>query len=189
MNKCVLSLAILVVAGLSFASSPDEGPHAAGQAIADRIRELAGSDMAFVPGGILQDVKTKGLVDFVTSPNERVVVVKLTGAQVQAALERSVSMVPNANPSFLQVSGLTATYRKNAVSGRLGKVLTDMGDLDLKGSYTVAMPQTMAKGGFGYFTVWDAKAIVETKSQTLADALKGLAVKDSEPRYKAVESF
>lgn len=177
----------MAAAGFSSAQSPEAGPHAAGQLIADRLRELAGSDFAFVPGGVLKEAKTKSLADFLSAGDEKVAVVKLTGAQVQAALERSVAMVPTANPSFLQVSGLTVTYKKNSVSDRLGSLTTEAGVLDLRATYTVAMPATMAKGGFGYFTVWESKALVETKATTLADAVKGLAVRESEPRYRAVD--
>lgn len=193
MNKVLLNLALVAMAGCVFgvamaASSPEEGPHGPGQAIADKVREVAGTDFAFIPGGVLRDsVQKVSLSEYLSAKGERIAVVKLTGKQIREALERSVSMAPSPNPSFLQVSGLSVVYKKSTFSDRLVSVTPDTGKLDNLATYTVAMPQTMAKGGFGYLVVWDTAATSKVLNVSLADAVKGMAYQDTEPRYKAVD--
>lgn len=188
MKKVFLSMVIVAMAGFGIAADPEAGPHGPGQAIADKIREVASADLAFVPGGVLQDTRTKSpLAAYVSEKGEKIAVVKLTGQQVQAAIERSISMVPTANPSFLQISGLQVTYKKSSVSDRLVSIETDGGKLDLKATYMVAMPQTMAKGGFGYFTVWENNAVSSVLPTTMTAALKDLAYEETSPRYQSVD--
>ena len=188
MKKVFLLIAVLAMVGVSQAANPEEGPHGPGQAIADKIKEMASADFAFVPGGVLQEQNSESpLLDYVAEKSEKISVVSLTGAQILAAIDRSVSMTPSANPSFLQVSGLTVTYRKSSVADRVVSVEVDSGPLELNAVYRVAMPQTMAKGGFGYFTVWDADSVTTVLPATLGSVLEGLGFQSEEARYTAID--
>lgn len=185
-----ISVALLAGAVVAIATGPEDGAFAPGQAIADEVRLAAGSDLAFIPGGALKDATTnkEDLSNYLQSGSDKIVVLKLTGKQVWNALERSVSMIPSANPSFLQLSGLTATYKTNSLIDRLSRIELDAGAFSQTATYTVAVPQTMAKGGYGFFTVWDDSAVQKTLPLTLAAVVKGKKSANSEPRYKTVKS-
>jgi hypothetical protein len=59
-------------------------------------------------------------------------------------------------------------------------------DLQLSREYRVAMPGSLARGGLGYFTVWDKSAKSETLPNTnLESLLKGKSGTETEPRYRA----
>ncbi len=177
--------ALMAMAGFSLSAGPEDGSFGPGQVIADEVRQLAEADFAFIPGGILQvsTNKSTNLSQYLSVKDEKLTVVKLTGKLILASLERSVSLLPSSNPSFLQISGLKVTYDPTKFSDRILKVESDSGSFDLNKTYEVAMPETMAKGGFGFFTIWDSKAIVKTLPATINDAIKDKAFQNSPDRY------
>ncbi|MDT0161585.1 5'-nucleotidase C-terminal domain-containing protein [Bacillus sp. AG4(2022)] len=81
---------------------------------------------------------------------------KLTGAEVKAALEQSVSIAPALNGGFLQVSGLKFTYdTSKGVNDRVTSVTVQDKDgnweaLNLEKEYVVATNAFTAKGGDNY---------------------------------------
>jgi 5'-nucleotidase / UDP-sugar diphosphatase len=82
-------------------------------------------------------------------------IMNLTGAEIKAALEHSVSVAPTASGAFLQVSGLNFTYDSSKPAGeRVVSVKinngTDYVALDEDASYFVATNTFTAKGGDGY---------------------------------------
>jgi 2',3'-cyclic-nucleotide 2'-phosphodiesterase (5'-nucleotidase family) len=92
--------------------------------------------------------------------SDHVIVLSLTGEQLRQALNRSVSHQPLPFDGFLQVSGLKVLYNptlapgKQVVSVKLGGAA-----LDPQRKYRVATTKPLANGSFGYFRVWDEKAI------------------------------
>ena len=76
----------------------------------------------------------------------------ISGAQLLAALERSVSAIPAAQGFFLQISGFKFTYDSSKPAGtRVVSATLDGGAAILPGAtYTVAMPDFVNAGGDGY---------------------------------------
>lgn len=159
------------------ADDPALGSHLPAQAAADLMRGTAGTDGAFLAAGLLKErYDASDASSMFQYPTDEIVVVTLTGSQIRAALERSVSLYPQPYSSFLQLSGFTATFSKSAASGkRVVSVQTESGTKLADGqSYTVAMPASLGRGGLGYFKIWDKPNITRTLSDvTIEKLLKG----------------
>lgn len=168
--------------------SKETGASVAAQAAADLIKTAAGTDGAFLAAGLLKEpYDQKDLSSLLLYPDDQIVVLKLTGAQIRQALERSVSLYPQPNTSFLQLSGFSATFSKEANPGkRILSVSTDAGPLVDTKSYEVAMPSSLGHGGLGYFKIWDTPNITKTLSGvTVESVLKGKPFTASSPRWSA----
>jgi 2',3'-cyclic-nucleotide 2'-phosphodiesterase (5'-nucleotidase family) len=179
---------VLLTAAFAAGQSPDVGGNSAAQDAADAIRSAAGTDIAFLPAGLVKSGYDKdNLASLLEYPTEEVVIVGLNGAQVRAALELSVSLYPQPNKSFLQLSGVEAAFSKSAPSNkRLLSVTVNGAKLDDSRSYSVAMPSSLAKGGLGYFKVWDKSQIQSTlKGKTIEDLLRGKRSAGSVSRWSA----
>ncbi len=92
-----------------------------GNLCADAIKAAAGSDVAVMNGGgIRTSIKageiTYGDVQSVFPFGNHLCTIQVTGQQLLDALELSVSAVPEENGGFLQVSGITFTFRNDIVS-------------------------------------------------------------------------
>ena len=188
----VLIAASLAASTLAFAETKETGADLGAQAAADAIKGAAGTDGAFIAAGMLKDGydKTQDLASMLLYPEDQITVVKLTGAQVRDALERSVSLYPQPNTSFLQLAGFEATFNKNASDGhRITTVTANGSALSNTATYTVAMPARLAQGGYGYFKIWDKPDIVKTiENSTIESVLKGKAYTDSSPRWTVVST-
>ncbi|HTQ11106.1 MAG TPA: 5'-nucleotidase [Fimbriimonadaceae bacterium] len=190
MTRCIFSLLLLVAAVAAMGQdSPQIGASAACQVAADALRDAAGSDCAFIAAGLLNKVYDKNnLASMFTYPKDAIVVVDLSGAEVKDALERSVSLYPEPNDGFLQLSGIEATFSKSAAPGRRIVNVTIGGlKLDDKRTYSVAMPEPLGRGDLGYFKIWDTSKIVKTlPNLTVESVLKGKHSSESPPRWSAV---
>lgn len=127
------------------------------QSAADVLREVAGADGAFLAAGLLRDkfdaADATSLFQF---PSDEIVVLRLTGAQIRQAFERSVSLFPQPNSGFLQISGFSATFSRSAPNGRrIQDISFDGGRFSDGESYTIAMPSSLGRGGMGFFRIWD----------------------------------
>lgn len=182
-----LALVLVLVSGSAFAG-PDTEAFGPGQAIADELKSAAGTDVAWIPAGVLKADGKGDLSTYVQFLTDDIAVVKLTGAEIKAALERSVSLYPAPNPSFLQISGLEVSFSRSAEADkRVRTVLVNGLELNPNSVYTAAMPGNLAKGGLGYFTVWDKKSIERTlPGTTLESLLKGKTGFVRTSRWKVV---
>ncbi len=184
-------LGLWAVAGaqaLGGQEGPDKAAFGPAQTAADLVREAAGADIAFLPAGIMfREFAGDELSKLVKYPTETIHVSKLTGAQIRQALNRSISLFPSPNSGFLQVSGLEVTFDPHKPAGeRVTQVSVNGKPLDNKADYQVAMPISLARGGYGYFNVWDKTAIVRNlESVTLESALKGKKPDTQAPRWKS----
>lgn len=151
-----------------------------GDLLADALRAAADADIAFVPAvsckpGIIPagPVATDDLEGLLQNPSEVWAVSKLSGRQIQDAMEKSLSRLPGTNSGFLQVAGMKVKFDADAQrNNRVTSITVDENALKPDAEYTVAMPLSLAKGGSGYFTVFDATSIVDSPSeQSLIDAL------------------
>ena len=184
----VLPLALAALLPLACWAGPETESFGPAQAIADELKSAAGTDIAWIAAGVLKEDATGDLTTFLTYPTDELVVVKLSGKQIKQALERSVALYPTPNPGFLQVSGLEISFSKSADSERrIRTVLVNGLDLDEKSQYSVAMPGNLARGGLGYFQVWDKTAIERTlPGVTLESVLKGKSGFVRTARWKIV---
>jgi len=150
-----------------------------GDLAADAVRAAGGADLAFVgaisfrPGVLAPGPVTKERVAaLLANPDEVWAVSRLSGVQVRAALEHSVRTAPLPNNAFLQVAGLTFDYSATAPQHqRVRAVRVGMGTLSDAGTYTVAMPLSLAKGGSGYFKIFTKDAIIRQGETSLSDAI------------------
>ena len=107
-----------------------------GDYCADAFRALTGADVAFIPADKFNDNLPQGEVSlrdfYMVLPNaKRTMTVNATGQQILDALEWSVRLYPQANPSFLQVSGVTFkinTKIKTPCKSKKGKLKEIKGD-------------------------------------------------------------
>ena len=176
-----MALACAAVAG------PDTEAHGPSQTAADLIREAAGSDVAFLAAGMLKSsFNPSDLSTLVRFPTDEIAILNLKGAQIKAALERSVALYPSPSDSFLQLSNVEATFAKNAEPDkRVVRVLIGGAPLDSGRTYTVAMPTSLARGGLGYFKVWDRNHLKTTLEKvTLESVLGGKSVRETAPRWR-----
>ena len=70
---------------------------------------------AVIPEGNLTREALTGVLLY---PDEEIVLVRISGEQLQSALERGLSMLPKPSTAFLQVSGITVTFRSDAPAGQ-----------------------------------------------------------------------
>lgn len=183
----VLLAASVLYGGAIGAQGQDVGsePHPVAQAAADAIRDLAGTDGALVAAGLLKEGTLKGdLASIFQFPTDRIVVVELTGKEILEALERSVSSYPSSSKSFLQLSGFVVTFSGSAApESRILDVQADGRRLDPGATYSIAMPESLARGALGYFRIWNASKIKRTLGTTVEQALSGKTGEVRESRY------
>jgi len=149
-----------------------------GNLVADALRVQAQAQLAFMPASYLKaavvppgPLGAQAQAGLLVYPQDRLVVVSLSGDQVRAALERSVSLEPLPNKGFLQVSGLVFWYDPGVPAGqRVVRMLgADGRPLDPAARYRVAMPHSLARGALGYFRVFNGATLTET-NKTIASA-------------------
>ena len=174
-------------------SSQDAGKKETGfgDLLADALRTASNANIAFVaavsckPGTIPAGPVTEAqLSAMLQNPGEVWAVSKLTGAQVQAAMEKSFSRLPGTNNGLLQVAGIKVKFDPDGGRNSRVKSITvgtapgseTYAPLDPAKQYRVAMPLSLAKGGLGYFTIFDAAKIEgDPSTQSLLQALTGFA--------------
>ena len=150
-----------------------------GDLATDALCAAAGTSIALMPAVSFKsgtippgEVTLAGVTELLTQPTEGWSVVRLTGAQLLKTLERSVSRAPLPNAGFLQVSGLTVTYDPTGDrTGRVLSVLVGGTPLNPEGTYEVAMPQSLAKGGSGYLQIFGEQNIVRSGDDQLAQLI------------------
>ncbi len=151
---------------------------ALGDLVADSLRASAKTDLAFIAATSFNDsvnlpkgsVNTSDIVDALVYKSENIVIVKLTGDQIEKAIEQSLYLYPKSNSAFLQFSGITVQVKPDAEAGkRVASIKLESDALDLKKIYRVAMPAPLANGGLAYFKVWQ-KSNIEKETDTSVEA-------------------
>ncbi len=151
-----------------------------GDLVADAARTALNADIALVQASELRpstipagDLGEGALGKALMYPEEQLVLIEMPGNTLQEALERSLFVLPQPNPGFLQVSGMTVTFRSGGPAGRRLVSATIGGQaLDPGKIYLAAMPVSLAKGAMGYFRVF---AGLKTKADSPSPAI-GAAV-------------
>ena len=178
------------------------GEVALGDLVADAIRARYSTQLAIVNGGTLrsplpssyapQDTTLRrptpgyqpgppydvvaGDVYSVLPFGNTVVTRTVTGSQLYAVLENSVSSLPGSNGRFLQISGFSYRYDvSKPVGSRVVSVTLDGGTPIAKDmtSYTLALPDFTNAGGDGYTMLADGQGTSrEQDAQVVLDAIK-----------------
>ncbi|MGV3618564.1 MAG: 5'-nucleotidase C-terminal domain-containing protein [Fimbriimonas sp.] len=187
MRASLTSLVLVLASAFAMADErPDVGPNLVVQSAADEIRTAAGSDAAFLGAGFLKDSFSKDdLSSMLRFPTDEIVVLSLTGEQIRSALERSISLYPQQNQSFLQLSGLEVVFKKTGTpNSRVVSVSIGGSALSDGKTYSVAMPSLLAKGGLGYFKIWDQDKVAK-RLGTAESILKGKRANEGSVRWTA----
>ena len=87
-----------------------------GRLVSDAVR-ATGADIALVNAGVLGkgklnagEIDSEEIEALLAYPDEEIVIVTLSGAQLRAGLERAVSAFPTGSPAWLHGSGLEARF-------------------------------------------------------------------------------
>lgn len=182
--RSIGSIGLILAASVLWAQG--KGAYAPAQAAADVLRQVSGSDGAFINAGILKpSFNSEDLSTLMLYPTDEILVLRLKGSEIRQAFERSLSLYPQENTSFLQVSGFEIEFSTSGDPGkRVLNVKASGTDLDENRYYQVAMPAALGRGGSGYFKLWDKTKIVATvPNQTVESVLKGKRAVDSKPRW------
>lgn len=150
--------------------------------VVDALRDAGGADIAWLPAAAFHEVSlsrdtppTEMVSRLLPYRDDRVVVLNLTGTQILQALERALTLYPQPNAGFLQVSGLQVTFDPAKPAGervvRVQVGTENRRDLEPQKEYRVATSATLAYGALGYFKVWDRSAIEREIAKTVGDAL------------------
>lgn len=188
LRPLVICMACLMAVSAFAQTGPEAGAHLPSQAAADVLKTFADADGAFMAAGLVKESYQKeNLASLLQYPTDEVVVLKLTGAQIRQAFERSVSLYPQPNTSFLQISGFEVTFSKSAApDARILGVTINGSPIDLAHEYKIAMPSSLGRGGLGYFKIWDKSKIVKTFEKTTVESvLKDKKYTDTTSRWTA----
>ena len=187
----MISTTVLAVASLGMAAElvgpgPGNSSHLPSQMAADILREYSSSDAAFLAAGLVKsEYQQDNLASLLIYPDDELVILSLKGSQIRAALERSMSLYPEENPCFLQLSGIevsaTAAAQPNK---RINSILVGGSKLDDAKTYRVAMPSSLGRGGMGYLKVWGKTDITKTYANvTVGSILSGKKYLTLTPRW------
>lgn len=163
--------------------------------VADAIRSVDKCDIALMPAiGFTETVLPKGsattddVLKALEYRNDMVVLVKLTGDQIRRALEHGLALLPQKNPAFLQVSGLSVTVDPSADrSKRVSSVKVGKDALQDSKTYVVAMPSPLANGALAYFKIWSKTDISKETTRTVEEAVTGYLAKQKTIGQKGEE--
>lgn len=192
-------IAMLAVVGVSMAyGTPDtdfeivsplgnkdcgKSETAVGDLVADAVRAILRTDVAFVASSELKPrdeavpagkASSGVLADLVSYADDPLAVLELSGRSIRAALERSVSIYPQPNMAFLQVSGLRFTFSANNSRGqRVMSVTINGKSVSDDARYKVGLTNSLANGAVGYWKVWSQNdPRTRVRDKTLIKALE-----------------
>lgn len=150
-----------------------------GNLSADAVRAASGADVGFVNGGNIRiainpgDI-TFGMIAELFPFGNTVQVKKITGEDLLAVLEHSVSGYPAAQGGFLHVSGMEFTFDPAQPAGsRVTEAKVDGTALDKAKEYTIAINDFLGIGGDGFamFAKYPIYAEFGTYEEIFADYL------------------
>ncbi len=187
LRRALLATAVSCIAVASYAQAgPQTGANLAAQCAADVLKDFAGADGAFIATGLVKETYDKDdLSSLLLYPTDGVVVLTLSGSQIRQAFERSITLYPQANSNFLQVSGFEITFSKSAPPDqRIVSVTVAKAPLETGRAYQIVMPASLGQGVLGYFKIWDKTKITKTfDGATLESVLKGKPYVETSPRW------
>ena len=157
-----------------------------------------GSDIAFIAGSEIKakeqafasgNVSAANIQALISFPNDPLVAINLNGTALKNALERSLSVYPQPNPGFLQVSGLKFNVNpSSAPNQRISGILINRKPIADNQVYTVAMSSSLANGALGYWRVWDKTALKQKYAdKSISKAIEAYISSDQEATYQRLD--
>jgi 2',3'-cyclic-nucleotide 2'-phosphodiesterase (5'-nucleotidase family) len=141
--------------------------------LAETVWRDAKSDIVFLPAATFSATVAPDAQNVSPLQDDPIVIIELTGIQIQNAVTRSISYVPKAFGGLLSTAGMTTTV---AVSpdGRAKVLRIDAGGkrLDPSRRYRVAMPKPLADGQLGYFQIWDKQTVRSATDLTIVGCFR-----------------
>lgn len=189
--KLLRSLIALTV--VAFSAAGFGADSSVGQSIADLLNREAGTDIALITDGLLKEGgDRKDLAKSLSYETDELWQVELTGKQLKEAFEKSVSFYPSPFSSFLQVSEAKIVFDPSKPIGSRVQLVT-LGELaqplENDKKYKVAMPASLAKGGFGYNNIWEFKTPGRIVRPTIGEVVRGKSVNSLAFRWLSNPSF
>ncbi|MCE5313414.1 MAG: 5'-nucleotidase [Armatimonadota bacterium] len=153
-----------------------------GDLVADSVRSQLRTDIAFIAASELKanstsfpagNVSSDDVAALISYPDDPLAELNLTGKAIRQALERAVSIYPQPNLGFLQVSGLEFSFNPSRKAGeRVASVNVNGVSLIDSRNYSVAVTNSMANGAIGYWKVWSASEVkTRYSNETVAKAV------------------
>ena len=152
------------------------GETAFGNLLADAMRQATGADIALSNGGGIRGDTvyppgtrlTRKMVLTELPFGNKTVVLRLTGAQVRAALENGVSRAQHPSGRFPQVSGLAFAFDARLPPGaRVTRVTVAGAPLEDAATYTLATNDFLARGGDDYRVFKAGEMLIDSASGAL----------------------
>jgi len=149
------------------------GENGFGNLLADSLRQAMETDVALVNGGAIRGNKAYGSGDTLSRSDIQrelpfatySVAIQLTGAQLLAALEQSISCALAADGCFLHMSNITVTYDSRRPEGlRIERVEVGGVMLERGATYSVAVSDFLARGNDRYAKFAGAERLQRSSS-------------------------
>lgn len=148
--------------------------------VADALAAAGDVSIALFPGGDFREftipkgnVECEEIIKNLFYPDDGLAVIEITGARLKQALERSVSLYPRKHLGFLQVSGISFVFNPESGRGSRVSALMINGKLaDPSANYRIAVPESLVRGAYGYFTVWGKSPSSKIVGKTVVVALQ-----------------
>ncbi|MCX6345131.1 MAG: 5'-nucleotidase [Armatimonadetes bacterium] len=170
---------------------------AIGSLVADAVRACAKTDVALIAASELKSkdppiaagkVDSSELTSLISYADDPLAVLELTGKQIRQALEKAVSIYPQPNLGFLQVSGLKFTFTPTKSAGeRVASVTVNGSPLDDSHTYTVAVTNSMASGALGYFKIWSTGNLRRKLDSTIAKTVDSYIAANPSINYASLD--
>lgn len=188
-----LARTLLAICSAALAAAGIGADSAVGQSIADLINREAGTEVALIVDGLIKEsADSKDLSKCLGYDTDELWQVELTGKQLKEAFEKSVSFFPSPFSSFLQVSAAKINFDPTKPIGSriLSVTIGELNQpLDSDKRYKVAMPASLAKGGFGYNNIWEFKTPNRIVRPTIGEVVRGKGVQSQVFRWLSNPSF
>jgi len=161
----------------------DKNETAIGDLVADSVRSALQTNIAFVAASELKAKNTPFAVGKIVSddisslisyPDDPLAVIALDGKTIKLVLERAISIYPQPNLGFVQISGMRFTFdAKRPTGSRVTSIAVGTSPIVDGQSYTVAVTNSMANGALGYWKIWSQGAIIKRLPDTTIEKAVG----------------
>jgi 5'-nucleotidase len=146
-----------------------------GNLIADALRQDVGAEVAIMNSGGIRGNReypagevTRRTIIALNPFNNVVCKIEVTGEQLLSALNFGVSKLPSVSGQFPQVSGMSfRVVVGNPAGDRVRDLRINGTAVDLKRTYTLALPDFLLHGGDGYEMLMNSKVLVDPESANL----------------------
>ena len=167
-----------------------------GNMVTDALRDHYGADLALVNSGGIRGntvyqpgaIFTRKTLQQEFPYRNRSIFITITGADLLAALENSVSIYEEVKGRFPQISGFEMRFCPTRPAGqRVISATTNAGPIDPNKTYTMATVDYLYKGGDGYSSLSKGEAIQGTQVDNLLNEIMSVYIENNDPVSTQVE--